>query len=234
MSKLKEVEVRYSKIINKFPREFILLQGEGCFWRRCLFCDYFEDVSTEPFKVNKPVIDKITGEFSELDVINSGSAMEIDDETLDYLIKKVKEFEIKTIWFEAHWKYRYKLREFAGKFDGVDVKYRTGIETFNGKLRNYWNKGIPESVTPEDVAKYFDSVSLLVGTEKQTIDDVIKDISTAEEKFERYMLNVFTPNDSKARANYDLINEFMKKVYPQIKDNPKVEISLLNTDLGVG
>ena len=72
---MKKVEIRYSKIFEKFPREFILLQGSGCFWKKCKFCDYFEDVSEDPFELNSKVIEKITGEFGILDVINSGSAM---------------------------------------------------------------------------------------------------------------------------------------------------------------
>ena len=188
---MKKVEIRYSKIVDKFPREFILLQGRGCFWKKCAFCDYYKDISSEPFEINKPVIDNVKGEFSELDIINSGSAMELDNRTLNYLIKKVSDVHIKNLWFEAHGNYRNILDKFANNFKGINVKFRTGIETFNGRLRNYWNKGISENVTPSDVAKYFGSVSILVGTEKQTIDDVMNDIDIAQNYFERFMLNVF-------------------------------------------
>lgn len=231
---MKPVEIRYSKITEKLPREFILLQGQGCFWKKCAFCDYHKDVSADFLKINSDVIKKITGEFGELDVINSGSAMELDDKTLDLLIKKVDEKHIKNLWFEVHWAYRTRLKEFASKFKNAQVKYRTGIETFNPKLRTFWNKGIPENVTPEDVAKYFQSISLLVGTEKQTFETVIKDIETAEKYFERFMINIFFPNSTPIKPNYDLINKFMKEIYPKIKDNPKIEISLNITDLGVG
>ena len=92
---MKEVEKRYSKITEKLPREFVLLQGKGCFWKKCTFCDYFHDVSADPFFTNFSVIKKITGEFGILDVINSGSAMELDENTLNLLIKTVKEKSIK-------------------------------------------------------------------------------------------------------------------------------------------
>ena len=76
---------RYFLIKEKFPREFILLQGLGCVWKKCTFCDYYSDVSADPFYINKPIIDQITGQTGVLDVINSGSAMELDNKTLEYL-----------------------------------------------------------------------------------------------------------------------------------------------------
>ncbi len=229
-----EIQCRYSKITNKFPREFILLQGKGCFWKKCRFCDYYEDVSADPFKINKPVIEQLTGEFGVVDAINSGSALEIDKQTLDFLIKKVSDLKIKEIWFEVHWAYKDKLNDFAKLFKNCEVKFRTGIETFNPVLRSFWNKGIPESVTAQEVAKYFKSVCILVGTEQQTFEDVTEDIKTAEKYFDHCMVNVFVPNDSEIKPNFDLIKRFMNEIYPNIKDNPKMEISINNTDLGVG
>ena len=40
---------RYSLIHTKMPREFVLLQGMGCKWKKCTFCDYHEDVSENPY-----------------------------------------------------------------------------------------------------------------------------------------------------------------------------------------
>ena len=79
---------RYSIIRDKMPREFVLLQGTGCRWRRWEFCDYHSDVSDDPFEVNRAVLEQVTGEYGVLDVINSGSAMELDEATIDY-IKKI-------------------------------------------------------------------------------------------------------------------------------------------------
>ena len=231
---MKEITSRYSKIKEKFPREFILLQGQGCFWKKCRFCDYFKDVSNNPFAINKPVIEKLTGEFGIVEVINSGSPMELDQQTLNLIIKRVNELNIKEIWFEVHWAYRNKLAEFAKKFDGKTVKFRTGIETFNADLRNFWNKGINEKVTPQEVAKYFNSVNILVGTERQTLEDIKNDIEIAEKYFQRYMINVFVENDSPIKPNFELINQFITNIYPHIKDKNNVEISINNTDLGVG
>ena len=82
---------RYSLITEGMQREFILLQGTGCRWRRCTFCDYYDDVSSDPFAVNKAVLDEVTGRYKVLDIINSGSAMELDDRTLGRICATVKE-----------------------------------------------------------------------------------------------------------------------------------------------
>lgn len=231
---MEQVQVRYSKIRKKFPREFVLLQGTGCFWKKCAFCDYYEDISADPFEINAPVIEKITGELGVLDVINSGSAPELDCKTIDALIKKVNDCKIKEVWFEAHWAYRNKLKDFASKFKNSNVKFRTGIETFDPVLRTFWNKGISESVKPEDVAKYFSGVCLLVGTEKQSFESVVSDIAIADKYFKRIAINMFIPNTKPIKSNPELINRFVTEIYPKIKENPKIEILLNNTDLGVG
>ena len=51
---------RYSVISEGgFPREFLLLQGTGCRWRQCSFCDYHSDAGPDPFSVNKPVLEQV-------------------------------------------------------------------------------------------------------------------------------------------------------------------------------
>ena len=131
--------VRYSKITEGFKREFLLLQGRGCAWRRCSFCDYHEDVSADPFSVNKEVLSHVTGEFGVLDIINSGSAMELDEATLDLTASIVREEQVHDLWFEAHWMYHMRLAAFAGRFPSCRVHFRCGVESFNGALRESWN-----------------------------------------------------------------------------------------------
>ena len=67
---------RYSLITEKFPREFLLLQGTGCKWAKCTFCDYHSDTSETPFKTNRKVLEQVTGVYGVIDIINSGSAMD--------------------------------------------------------------------------------------------------------------------------------------------------------------
>ena len=107
---------RYSLISTKMPREFVLLQGTGCRWKKCTFCDYHEDVSENLFEVNAPVLRQVTGQYGVLDIINSGSGMELDEQTISLIKEVVKEKQIHTLWFEAHYMYRKKLKAFAEKF----------------------------------------------------------------------------------------------------------------------
>ena len=79
---------RYALIHTKMPRDFVLLQGTGCRWKKCTFCDYHDDVSEHPFTINEPVLRQVTGQYGVLDVINSGSALELDEKTIA-LIKEV-------------------------------------------------------------------------------------------------------------------------------------------------
>jgi hypothetical protein len=106
---------RYSKILDKMPREFVLLQGTGCRGRRCEFCDYHSEVSDDPFEVNRQVLEHVTGEYGVLDVINSGSAFELDDRTIEMLRRVIVEKKIHTLWCEMHWMYRNRLEEFRLK-----------------------------------------------------------------------------------------------------------------------
>ena len=225
---------RYSLIHTKMPREFVLLQGMGCKWKKCTFCDYHEDVSENPYEVNEPVLRQVTGQYGVLDVINSGSAMELDDKTIELIKEVVKKKQIHTLWFEAHYMYRKKLASFAEQFTPAKVKFRCGVETFDTTLRDHWKKGIPSSVTPEDIAKYFQGVCLLLGTEGETKEHVINDIELAKKHFEYFSVNLFCNNGTDTKRDKELVAWFVKEVYPTLKDQPGIEVLLDNTDLGVG
>ena len=225
---------RYAQIHTVMPREFVLLQGQGCRWQQCTFCDYHADVSAEPFLVNKEVLGRVTGVYGVLDVINSGSAMELDEQTIAMIREVVKEKKIHTLWFEAHYMYRHKLAKFAEQFDGVEVKFRCGVESFDGELRERWKKGIATSVTAEDVAKHFHGVCLLCCTEGDSKERIIRDIALAEQYFEYASVNVFCENTTAAKRNDALAKWFVEEVYPNVKESKKIEILINNTDLGVG
>lgn len=225
---------RYSLIDSKLPREMLLLQGQGCRWKGCTFCDYYHDVSSEPYLVNAPLLDRVSGKYGVLDIINSGSAMEFDSRTIEHIKEVVRRCEIHTLWFEAHYMYRHRLGEFAELFAPAKVKFRCGIESFDGALRKVWNKGVAESVTAKDVAKYFRGVCLLCCVEGQSREQILSDIAQAEEYFEYYSVNLFCNNSTPLRRDEELARWFEEEVYPTLKDNPKAEILLNNTDLGVG
>ena len=292
---------RYSIIRDKMPREFVLLQGTGCRWRRCEFCDYHSDVSDDPFEVNRVVLEQVTGEYGVLDVINSGSAFELDDRTIEMLRRVIVEKKIHTLWCEMHWMYRNRLEEFRLKItenrlqitdltpspaglplkqgentsndtkfvsnlsagfslkqgenmmldyrlqstdNGLQmsdtacrvptIKFRCGIEAFDPELRKRWNKGVPESVTAEEVARYFQGVCLLCCTEGETRERIVRDIELARKHFEYFSVNVFCNNTTKIKRDPELVEWFVREVYPTIKDDPRIEVLIDNTDLGVG
>ena len=225
---------RYALISTKMPREFVLLQGTGCRWKKCTFCDYHDDVSEHPFQVNAPVLRQVTGQYGVLDVINSGSALELDEDTLSLIKEVVKEKHIHTLWFEAHYMYRKKLADFARQFAPAQVKFRCGVETFDAELRDSWKKGIPSSVTPEDIARYFHGVCLLCCTQGESKEHIIKDIDIAKKHFEYFSVNVFCNNTTSVQQDAKLALWFAREVYPQIKDEEGIEVLMENTDLGVG
>ena len=225
---------RYALIHTVMPREFVLLQGQGCKWKQCTFCDYHTDMSAEPFAVNRDVLSYVTGVYGVLDVINSGSAMELDEQTIEEIKRVVKEKNIHTLWFEAHYMYRNQLARFAEQFEGVEVKYRCGIESFDSALREQWKKGVAADVTAEDVAKYFQGICLLCCTEGDSKERILRDIALAEQWFEYASVNVFCENTTRVKRDGALVKWFVDELYPQLKQSKKIEILIDNTDLGVG
>lgn len=225
---------RYSLITEKFPREFVLLQGQGCRWRRCEFCDYHTDVSANPWKVNQKVLEQVTGCYGVLDVINSGSALELDEQTLAFIEHLVREKNIQTLWFEMHYMYRNQLRKFAERFYPAKVKFRCGIESFDPVLRAKWNKGVPATVLPQDVARFFDGVCLLCCTVGDSKERILSDVEQAKLLFEYTSVNVFCNNTTSVKRDDELANWFASDLLPILQNDPLIEVLLENTDLGVG
>ena len=225
---------RYSVIHTKMPREFILLQGSGCRWGKCTFCDYHKDTNENPYETNKEVLSRVTGCYGILDIINSGSGIELDSDTLQLIKKVAKEKKIHTLWFEMHYMYRHRLTEFTDYFAPLTVKFRCGIESFDPAQRKKWNKGVPKSVTAEDVAKHFQGVCLLCGTEGESRERIISDIQKAEQLFDYYSVNLFCNNSTGVKRDEKFVDWFIKNIYPEAERSKKAEIRLNNTDLGVG
>lgn len=225
---------RYSVIHTKMPREFVLLQGRGCRWGKCAFCDYHSDTSDTPFETNRAVLQQVTGVYGVLDVINSGSAPELDEATIELIKQVVREKNIHTLWFEAHYMYRHRLARFAAQFAPATIKFRCGIESFSPAQRTLWNKGVPEAATAADVAKYFKGVCLLCCTVGDTKERIVRDIETAKKYFEYFSVNVFCNNTTAVKRDEELAQWFMANLYPQLKNHPGIEVLAENTDLGVG
>jgi hypothetical protein len=191
-------------------------------------------VSDDPYATNKEVLSQVQGVYGVLDIINSGSAMELEEQTIAQIKQVVREKKIHTLWFEAHYMYRNKLAKFAEQFEGVQVKFRCGVESFDGKLRELWNKGMAMSVAVEDVTKYFQGVCLLCCTEGDNKERILRDIALAEQYFEYASVNVFCENTTAVQRDDELVAWFVNDVYPTLKESKKIEILINNTDLGVG
>lgn len=231
--------VRYSVIKDKNPREIVMLVGTGCKWRRCTFCDYHLDSSpdiTANFEINRKALENITGQYGKLEVINSGSFVDLDDDTMKLVLKICLDKNIREVHFECHWMHKENVKDFKETFEkyGIKVLVKLGLETFDLEMREkVLVKGIEER-TPEVIAGYFDEINLLQGITGQTADSMIYDIEIGLKHFERVCVNIMTPNTTKIKPDQNVINEFMKYVYPKFCDNNRVDILITNTDFGVG
>lgn len=228
---------RYSIINEKNSREIVLLRGSGCVYRKCIFCDYYTDRCSdedENFRLNKAVLEKVTGIFGDLEVINSGSVFEFDKKTLDFIKQVCKEKKINTIHFEAHYLYRNKISQLRKDFADFDLKMKLGLETFDCDFReNVLKKGIKES-SPAVIAENFDEANFLFGIKGQTAETMQKDIELGLKYFERICVNIMCDNTTEVEPDKAVIKEFMQKIYPVYKDNPRTDILINNTDFGVG
>lgn len=225
---------RYHIIDTKFPREFLLLQGQGCRWRKCTFCDYHNDISDNSFAINKSVLDRVQGIYGVLDIINSGSATELDSDTIAYIKQIVRQKHIHTLWFESHYMYRHQLREFALQFAPATVKFRCGVETFDTQLRNQWKKGIPDEIGPAELCHHFQGVCLLCCTLGENKQRIVNDIAIARSHFEYCSVNLFCNNTTPVRRDDELVKWFIDEIYPTLQHASDVEVLVNNTDLGVG
>ena len=226
---------RYSEILDKRPREIVLLKGRPCVWGRCAFCDYIEDNSSDEMEcnsVNEEVLSHVTGRYRELEVINSGSVFELPTDTLNRIRDVVKDREIEKLSFESHWIYRLRLAEMRSFFH-VPITFKCGIETFDDDFRNrVLKKGITFD-TLHEVAKYFNSVCILVGILGQTRQMIERDVDILLNNFEYGCINVFNENNTCVKRDDELVSWFRQE-YGFVEALPNVDVLFDNTDFGVG
>ncbi|WAW14954.1 radical SAM protein [Peptostreptococcus equinus] len=227
---------RYSVIVDKNPREIILLRSHPCKWGRCFFCDYINDNSVneeEMISTNKEIIKKIDGRFNSLEVINSASVFELPKQSLIDIREKCIEKGITTLYFEAYYNYRYKLGEIRDFFQGINIEFKCGIESFDHEFRNsYLNKNIIFE-TPQEVAQFFDNICLLVGIEGQNEKMIDRDMEIAQKYFKKACINIFVENTTPVKRDEKLVKYF-KDNYSHLENMPNIEILWNNTDFGVG
>ena len=227
--------VRYSKVTAKNQREIVLLKGRHCVWGRCAFCDYTlyngEDEAAM-FEFNRNVLRHITGEFGVLEVINSGSVFELPSQTLAELREIVQDKGIKKLFFEVYWCYRERLSEIEDYFQ-IPIIFKNGVETFDDDFRNRVLKKGTVFSGPEEVAKYFKSICLMVGIQGQSKEMIDRDMEYLQKYFEYGCVNMYVNNTTKIKEDPQLAAWFREK-YAYLEADPKIEVLWNNTDFGVG
>lgn len=226
---------RYSKVINKNLREIVLLKALPCIWGKCAFCDYIDDNDdniAEINKLNKEVLNNITGEFGVLEVINSGSCFEIPRESLEYIKKIVVEKKIKKLFLESHWCYKNRLQEMRDFF-GIEIIFKIGVETFDNSFRNLVLNKNANFKTVDEVKESFQSVCLLVGIKGQTKEMIKRDINLVLENFKYATINVFINNSTEIKRDEELVQWFTDN-FKYLEDYQYIEVLYNNTDFGVG
>ncbi len=230
---------RYAVIHEKNPREIVMLRGKGCSWRRCRFCDYHLDSSPEEeanFLLNKEQLQKVTGAYHKLEVINSGSFVDLDEPTLALIEEVCQKQQICQAHFECHWRHRDAIANFRKRFFalGVELKIKTGVETFDPLFReSYLDKGI-DTDNPAEIAAYFDEACLLFGIPGQTVESMEKDIQIGLAHFERVCVNIMQENLKPIKPDPKVIAAFTRELYPKYMENCRVDILMENTAFGVG
>lgn len=228
---------RYSKITEKRKREIVLLRGRGCAYQKCAFCDYHTDRCDSDeanFALNSRVLDKVTGEFGDLEVINSGSVFELDARTMALIPQICREKQISTIHFESHYLYRERIPALRREFSDFQLKLKLGLETFDWEFREkVLHKGIPER-DPQVIRQNFDEANLLFGLTGQTVESMERDITLGLFCFERICVNIMCPNTTAIAPDKHVISLFLDKLYPKYRDDWRVDILIQNTDFGVG
>lgn len=228
---------RYNKILEKRKREIVLLRGSGCVYRKCTFCDYHTDSSPDPeanFALNRRVLDRVTGEFGELEVINSGSVFELDPCTMEYIRQLCRRKGIGVLHFESHYLYRDRIIGLRKEFPGVELKMKLGLETFDYELREkVLRKGIPAE-DPREISRGFQEANFLFGLEGQTPASMERDILLGLEHFQRICVNIMCENTTSVRPDPRVISLFMEELCPRYGQEERMDILVENTDFGVG
>lgn len=229
--------LRYGIIREKDPREIVLLRGKGCFYKKCAFCDYHLDACSDDdanVALNRDVLKQVTGEYGNLEVINSGSFHELGEKTLALIRETVREKGIGVVHFEAHYLVRNLIPGLREFFAGTELKLRIGIESFDEELREgYLRKGMP-GVGVEEIASFFQEANFLVGVKGQTAEMMLRDVKLGLRYFQRININVMCDNTTPVKPDQGVIDVFMREIYPLYKDDARVDILIHNTDFTVG
>lgn len=222
--------------------EMVLLQGRGCFWKKCVFCNYYEDSAKdeEIIPLNHEVLKNVTGETGRLTVINSGSWFELPEVTRREIIDLMKEKGIRTLSTETHWAYHEKTRRLRDALarEGIELCARIGIETFDADFReDVMVKGIGKDVTADEIAEIYRECCLLYGMQGQSEEQLREDIAIALDHFDRVYLNLYQGGKGLYPEDHALTDDFRTRLASEFSDQkkyPGLIVLVENTDLDVG
>lgn len=233
-------EERYSCLPgDALPQEIVLLMGRGCFYKKCSFCDYHMDSGpdAQSIPLNNRVLDQVTGAFSRLVVLNSGSYFELPGATRDRVLEICRQKNIWHLHMESHWLLREKTQALKNELakEGIALHPRIGIETFDEQYREeIMRKGMGYHRIPEAIAEIYDECCLLFGMTGQSPEQFEEDIAIAAKYFSRVYVNIFNDNSTAVKADPALIRWFSEYSLPKLQKDPKICVLINNTDLGVG
>ncbi len=240
MEKLEnEIMQRYAVIEEKNKREIVLLRGSGCTWRKCRFCDYHLDFSPKQEDndaLNFAELAKVTGIYNKLEIINSGSYLELSPQTHKRIEHICLQKNITELHFECHYAHRHDTLAVRQQYaqHGIALVLKIGVETFDTLFReSYLVKGI-DCDDPQEIAQYFDECCLLQGIPGQNKDSMIEDIEIGLKYFQRVCVNIMQSNAKPVKPSPKVIDIFVKEVFPLYQHNDRVDILLENTAFGVG
>lgn len=227
---------RYSKIEGNFEREIVLLKGRPCSYGKCKFCNYTLDNSEnedENFKFNKNILRNVTGEYNVLEVINSGNACDLDLDTLNLIKNILKEKQIKVLYLEMYLNKVKEIEKFRKFFDGVELRFRIGLESFDDEFRKELGKNFIFQNLKDQIVKNYYSACIMVGIKGQSKEMILNDIKEGLNNFSTITVNKWVNNTTEVKADNELSKWFITTIYPIIKDNPRIEVLIDNKDLGV-
>lgn len=233
-----EFEERYSLIKDgSRPEEIVLLQGRGCFWKKCTFCDYHLDRAKDDISIDidNRVLDQVTGETGRLTAINSGSFFELPKTIQERIVQICKEKGIKDLSIEAHWAYKDQVRDLKErlKSQNINLHPRIGIETFDETFREeVLNKGFG-SIEMDELTDIFEECCLLFGIKGQSLESLDRDLKIAEHNFDYVYLNIYEQR-LELEEDRELKEQFIREYLPKLKEKENIIVMLSPTDLGVG
>ncbi len=227
---------RYGVITNKIPREIVLLKARPCAWGKCAFCDYIEDNTTDTGLIQQVAdeeLAKVTGAFRRLEIINSGSILELPLSVRKQVRDLIARLKITEFICESFWSYRRRFAEIRDFFQ-AETRIKVGVETFDDSLRNgVLNKGMYFE-SPLEVANYTDTICLMVGFRGQTRESIARDMDIMLQHFTYGCVNLFCENTKGASWVDEGLKDWFRREFSFLEEHATVEVLWENTDFGVG